>query len=805
MRKCINLAAVVMTAALGIMTAALARAGAEDSRFVNPFIGTDLVEHAFPGPAWPFGMVQLGPDTGGNKGLYLMSDWKWCAGYNYQDATILGFSHLHRSGMGVGDWGDVLIMPTVGALKIKPGDEARPGSGYRSAFRHETETARPGYYAVTLDDSGVRAELTVSPRAGLHRYTFPASDAAHILIDLARGLGDIPLGGRVRIVGNDTITGTRTSNGVIPFQKVHFCARFSRPFDSFGVWSNGVKMPGLRAADGARIGAFVNYRTREAEPVLIKVGISFTSEDEARQNLDHDLPGWDFDATAAAAHDAWASALGKITITPSPADDPALSASHRVIFFTALYHSLLFPARFNDADGAYAPAGNRPGRVKHTDVDYYSDYSIWDTFRAQMPLLMLLDPRRAGDMIQTLVTEYQDSGWLPTPNSFGNSHSEGMIGDAPAIIIADAHLKGITNFDLESAYSGLRKNATAPPRNIIPMIGAGRGRWANMAYQRRGYVPANWNAKPGNPLFIVPYAYNQGASRTLEYAYADFCLARLAQDLGRADDYELFRRRADNFRNVFDPATGFMRGKDSRGRWHDRRDFDPRAYYATYTEGNGWQWTWSVFHDVAGLIDLMGGREKFNAKLDEFFAGGEEVEAYKLFAVHIRGQIGQYAHGNEPSHHAAYLYDFSGQPWKTQAMARRIMDELYRDQPDGLAGNDDMGQMSAWYVFSSLGLYPFAPGIYVIGSPLFSRAEIALDNGAKIIIEADNVSSANQYIQSATLNGAPLNRPWLAHSELARGATLHFLMGPEPNRDWGSAPEAAPPSGAALLNLAPAR
>jgi len=791
---------VAIFAAMAALPIAATAAEIDPVGLVNPFIGTAGTEHAFPGATSPFGMVQLSPDTGGTHGFYLMADWKWCAGYNWADTTILGFSHLHRSGMGAGDWGDVLLMPTVGPLRVRPGEEEAPERGYRSRFRHESEAARPGYYAVTLDDYGVRAELTAAPRAGLHRYTFPASDAAHIIIDLGHGLGDTPLGGRIKIIGNNQVVGTRTSTGLVPFQKVHFCAKFSKPFDSFGAWDGPVKMPGVRYVAGARIGAFLNYSTAAGETVAVKVGLSFTSEQEACMNLDHDLPDFDFDRAAQDAADAWRRELGKISVSPGPRDDPRVSAERLAVFYTALYHSLLFPAAFCDADGSYSPMGNYPGRVKHADgYVYYSDYSLWDTFRAQMPLLILMEPARAGDMARTLVTQYQDSGWLPSPNQFGNTHSEGMIGDPAAIFIADAYLKGLRGFDAEAAYQGMLKNATRRPVNVVPMIFAGKGRWANRRYQLLGYVPADRVLKPRNPLFIAAYAFNQGVSRTLEYAYADFCVSYMAKETGHPGDYERFQKRAQNYMNVFDPATGFMRGKSVTGRWMNAKDFDPAAYYAYYTEGNAWQWTWSVFHDVAGLIALMGGRDEFNAKLDAFFAAGSQVNATGLFSTHIAGMIGQYAHGNEPSHHVAYLYDYSGEPWKTQELARRIMDELYHDAPAGLAGNEDMGQMSAWYVFSALGLYPLSPGIYVIGSPVFERSELRLDNGAAVKIEAENVSAVNKYIQSATRNGVPLDRPWLSHAELSRGAVLRFVMGPAPNTAWGSAPEDAPPSGTRLF------
>lgn len=793
-------AAAVALVMISFGARAAANQTASPSAYVNPFIGTDRAEHSFPGATWPFGMVQLSPDTGGNKGFFMLADWKWCAGYHWTDTSILGFSHLHRGGMGVGEWGDILFMPTVGPLQIKPGEPDHPETGYRSRFRHETETARPGYYRVLLDDYGVLAELTVAPRSGLHRYTFPASDSSHVLIDLARGLGDVPLGGKIRISGRDRVIGTRTSTGLLPFHKVHFCAQFSRPFDSFGVWNGSLKIPGGRLAVGSQIGAYLNYQTAAGDAVLVKVGLSFTSEDQACKNLAADQTGFDFEGVSAAAAAAWDRELSRIKVVPAAVDAPELSARRLAVFYTGLYHASLFPALFSDADGTYSVQGNTPGINKHADFDYYSEFSLWDTFRAEMPLLALIQTRRASDMIKTTLRQFSDSGWLPTPNQFGNYHSEGMIGDPAAIIIYDAHLKGL-DFDRELAYRAVKKNATWPAVNLIPMIFAGAGRWGNVPYMTLGYVPADIALPPKHPLFIAAYAFNQGVSRTLEYAYADFCVAGMAEAVGRDREADYFLRRSQNYRNLFDPATGFMRGKRATGGWMNARDYNPAAYYGYYTEGNGWQYTWSVFHDVAGLIELMGGRDRFNDRLDEFFSAGENVEAYDLFSVHIGGQIGQYAHGNEPSHHIAYLYDYSGRPWKTQELARRIMDEMYDNAPQGLAGNEDMGQMSAWYIFSAAGFYPLAPGIYVIGSPLFERMEIALENGKKVVVEAEGVSAKNIYVQSVTLNGAPLDRPWFRHAEIADGAVLHFVMGPEPNEGWGVASSAAPPSFEGLISI----
>jgi predicted alpha-1,2-mannosidase len=768
--------------------------------FVDPLIGTGGNGHTFPGALLPFGMVQLSPDTGGMTGNWLSSGWNWCAGYHYSDGTIIGFSHLHRSGMGIGDWGDILMMPCTGPLKIKPGSDEHPREGYRSRFSHGEEVATPGYYRVRLSDYNILAELTTTLRTGFHRYTFPKSDTTHILIDLDWGLGDIPFGCSIEIVGDNRIEGVRKSIGAVLYQKAYFCAEFSKPFGSFGVWKGGKEKPGERKAGGKGIGAYVNYRTSEREVILVKVGISYTGPEQARQNLASEVPHWDFDSIKNRARAVWNKELSKIVISPRQAESGKMSADRKKIFYTALYHSLMFPSIFSDHDGTYAPVGNMaPKPHKAVGYDYYSDFALWDTFRAEMPLLTLLVPLRVNDMIRTLVAVYKESGWLPSPQMFGNFHSEQMIGDHAASVILDAYMKGIRNFDVKKAYEGLWKNAMLCGENLIPALGYGVGRFSLKSYRNLGYLPADFNVEPKSPLFLVANIYNQAVSITLEYAYDDECVALLAKNLGKHNDYDYFSKRALNYRNLFDKKTGFMRGKSFTGAWMNAGDFNPVTNYAYYAEGNAWQYTWSVMHDIKGLVTLMGGRDAFVKKLDELFKVTDQIVTNEFFSADIAGMIGQYAHGNEPSHHVVYLYDYAGQPWKTQEWVRTVMDKFYKSSPDGLCGNDDMGQMSAWYVFSSLGLYPLHPGIYAIGSPLFERAEINLAEG-KLIIEAKNISSNNKYIQDAKLDGRPLRRPWLAHSEIRKGGNLVFIMGSNPNKKWGSNPEEAPPSLAEIIN-----
>ena len=747
-------------------------AGINPTGYVNPFIGTADHGHTFPGAALPGGLVQLGPDTG-------IKGWDWCSGYHYSDSTIMGFSHLHRSGMGAGDWGDILLMPTSGKLKVEPGTKENPGEGYRSKFSHQGEKASPGYYSVNLTDYRIKAELTVSERAGFHRYTFPKSEASHILIDMEHGIGDKCTDAQVKIVNNTEIEGHRASNGFVKKQNVYFCAKFSKPFNSSGTWVKNNIKPGSKEESGTNIGAYIDFITSENEVVEVKVGISYTSVAQARLNLDTEIPKWEFDRVKDDAKMKWDKALEKIEVAMDKGTDETYNKQKLVTFYTALYHSLLFPATFGDVDGKYMGLDNEVHASK--DFTYRSCFSLWDTFRAEMPLLTLINPERTNDVINTMIAQYEQGGWMPTPQQFGNSYTNDMIGDHPVVVILDALKKGIKNFDAEKAYEAVKKNAMETP----PSDHRSRGRVGLADYLKYGYVPYD--------------KVRESVSRTLEYAYNDWCVAQLAKVLGKTSDYEMFMKRAANYKNIIDTSTGFARPKNSNGEWLS--PFDPKfigqGNNRHYTEANAWQYTWFVPHDVQGLMILEGGRENFVKKLDSLFTTSSDIHST---VSDVTGLIGQYAHGNEPSHHTLYLYNYAGAPWKTQAMARNVMDSLYHEGPAGLCGNEDMGQMSAWYVLSAMGFYPVAPGqnVYSIGSPEFSKVTIHLDksynNGKQFVIEAKNNSKANKYIQSATLNGKPLNKPWFDHADIKSGGTLIFIMGPQPNKNWGSGKEAAPPS-----------
>ena len=723
---------------------------------VNPMVGTDAHGHAYPGATVPFGMVQLSPDTP-------IQGWDSASGYHYSDNIIVGFSHMHLSGTGVGGLGDVMLMPTVGAVSLDPG---KPGSGYVSSFSHAREMAQPGYYKVFLDTPGVLAEMTATERCGVHRYTFPASDAAHLILDLNHGVGNNTQGATLTVENSTTLSGSRSSNGWGGRRVLYFVMEFSRPFDAISIQQDGQMLPGgAKAADGKIVKAALNYDTTADKQVVVKVGVSATSIEGARKNLAAEVPGFDFDGVHSAATKTWAAALGTVKVdTPDP--------KVRRTFYTNLYDSMLAPTLFNDVDGAYR---GRDNQVHAADgYQNYSTFSLWDIFRAESPLLTIVEPQRVPSMTHSLLTEFQQGGTGRLPIwPLSENETYCMIGYHSVPVITDAYFKGLLPADeAEAMYQAMRTTALGDSDGLN-------------GYKTSGYV------------YSTPQGSAQSVSRTLEYAYDDWCIAKMAQALGHKEDASLFYRRAANYRNVFDTTTGFMRGRKEDGTW--RGPFNPNVlYWADYTEANAWQYTWSVMQDPPGLVKIMGGDRAFVDKMEAMFNANSDT----LAAVpDITGLIGQYAHGNEPVHHAAYLYSYAGAPYKTQQRVRQIMDTLYTDTPAGQCGNLDCGQMSAWYVFSAMGFYPVNPaqGVYVIGSPLVSRATIQLDKshygGKTFTMIADNNSAVNPYIQSATLNGKPLTRSWFTQKELAAGGTLRFTMGPKPNMTWGKAVANRPPTG----------
>ena len=722
----------------------------------NPFVGTAEHGHTYPGATMPFGMVQVSPDTP-------LQGWDGSSGYHYSDSVIRGFSHSHLSGTGVGGLGDILLMPTVGDVQLSAGDPGKT-PGYASRFSHARESATPGYYKVFLDDPKITAELTATERCGLHQYTFPASNNAHIVLDLEHGVGNNVAASGLTIENNTTISGYRSSDGWGGRRDAYFVMEFSKPFASYGVERDGAREAGTPTkVDGKAVKAFVNYNTTAGETILVRVGISGTSIEGARENLSVEIPSFDFNAVHAKAVTTWADQLGAIQVESK---DPAI----RKTFYSNLYQSYLGPVLFNDVDGAYRGPDkkNHPG----TAFQNYTTFSQWDTFRAQAPLLTLTQPSRISDIMNSLLMFEAERGQneLPVWTLWGNETGT-MIGYNSAPIIADAYLKGFTGFNPEAAYQALKRTAL-------------NGRNGQDEFNKMGYVVSGGKT-------------NQAVARTLEFAYDDWCIAQMATKLGHTADAKMFMDRAANFVNVYDGTSGFMRGRTASGDW--RRPFNPdQMAWADYTEANAWHYTWAVMQDPQKLVKLMGGDAAFVNKMDTMFTS----EATGLFGIpDITGLVGQYAQGNEPVHHAAYLYNYAGAPYKTQMRVREIMDKLYNDTSAGAPGNNDVGQMSAWYVFSALGFYPVNPaqGVYAIGSPRVDKATIKLDKnfygGRTFTMTAQNNSPENVYIQSATLNGKALNNSYITHNQILAGGTLNFVMGPKPNMNWGKADATRPPAG----------
>ena len=748
--------------------------------YVNPFIGTDFFAHMFPGPTLPFGMVQLSPDTD-------IRGWTYCAGYQYADNSIMGFSHTHYSGVGMAAAGDILIMPTVSQkLQVTPGPKEYPGKGYRSGFDHRDEEASPGYYSVLLKDYEVKAELTASRRVGMHKYTFPNTNDAHILIDLGHNIGKRPEGkSHLEFADNHTIQGYKVSQEAI----VYFVAEFSRPFDAYGTWDAGYVTPESGASvfpwksaeSGRNIGAFVNYRTREGEVILVKVGLSYVSVDGARKNLETEIPDWNFMAVRRKAYDTWNNELKKVSVKTN-------DVGEKQVFYTALYHAILAQRIFNDVDGKYM---GMDGKVHVAeDYDFFPSFFCWDTYRTEHPLMTLVEPEHVNDMIRSIVDKTSHYGWLPAQHH-RNRYGQGMAGDHLFPIIVDAYMKGFRDWDVKFLYDAMWKKATQMPPAPLPPE---NGRSGLKEYETLGYVPVDKR--------------QESVSNTLELAYDDWCLAQMARALGKKNDYREMIKRAHNYKNLFDPRVCFMRPRLTDGSWlpackgqpagivrkggHSWYDcFDPllvgRRPNRYFTESNAWQYVWSVQQDIPGLIELFGSKEKFIAKLDTFFTMSPEVSGPKY--VGVVGTIGQYVQGNQPSHHVAYLYDYAGQPWKTQKWIREVM-KLYRNNPGGICGNEDMGSLSSWFVFSAMGFYPVTPGsnVYLIGSPLLEEVTLKKNppyRNKDFTIIAHNVSDRNKYIRSATLNGQPLNRIWLTQEDIVKGGTLVFEMAALPDTSRG--------------------
>ena len=736
----------LLTCALCLVPCALILTSCSDnvqedySKFVNPFIGTAAHGHTFPGAVLPFGMVQVSPDNGTNG-------WDWCSGYNYSDSIIVGFSHKHLSGTGIGDLADILFQPTTQNI---PASEYHGGKEFHQRFKavysHNDESATPGYYRVTLRDAQtrqnpVKVELTATERTAMHRYKYPEGEAANLMLDLGFAINwDTPDATFIRVENDTLITGYRKSKGWANNQQVWFAAVFNRPISSFMLYKTGLENPGMSNMSGKYTEAILSFG--KGGELLMKVGISPVDEQGALSNLRIENPEWKFDKIRKAAREKWNRELGRIEATTS---DNKL----RTTFYTALYHSMIAPSLFSDADGRYRGSDNAR-TVKQTDGwNNYTVYSLWDTFRSAHPLFTLVQPERIPDLIKAMLAHADESGLLPVWTLEG-CETNCMIGYHAIPVIVDATLKGFP-FDYEKAFSDMKKSA----------MDDGRGLKNYMAF---GYLPADLE--------------NQSVSQTLEYAYDDWCIAQMAKKLGKEADYQYFMTRSKNYRNVFDPETRFMRGRMSDGSW--RQNFNP--LYSShdvhdFTEGNSWQYTWFVPQDPDDLISLMGGRNRFIVRLDSLFNNTAKVEGENA-SPDISGMVGQYAQGNEPSHHVAYLYNLAGAPEKTQEIVHRICTTLFTDQPDGLCGNEDCGAMSAWYVFSTMGFYPMNPanGIYQIGTPAFSKVSINLPDDKKFTVTAENLTPQNFYIKSMTLNGQPLERTYITHEEVTAGGELRVTM-----------------------------
>ena len=712
--------------------------------YVNPFIGTAGHGHTFPGATSPFGMVQLSPDTG-------LEGWDWCSGYHYSDNSIIGFSHTHLSGTGRSDLMDVMLMPFVGDVKLQAGTKENPDWGYRSRFSHDEEWASPGYYKVNLKDYDIMAELTVSPRCGIHRYTFPENINSHIILDLSHHFStDSVIYTSLEVINNNTITGQRKTKGwgepgekYWSNQQLFFAMQVSKPFQSVNVVTDDMIIEDKRA-EGKNIKAILNFETKQNEKVLIKVGISAVSIENALRNLSNEIPDWDFDEVLAKTQAEWRNKLSTIAVS-APEET-------KNIFYTAFYHSLLAPCLYNDVNGEYLGSDKKV----HTTQDFsnYTVMSLWDTFRAQNPLLTLIAPDKTNDIINSMLAQYDEYGLLPVW-SLWSSETNCMIGYHSIPVIVDAYFKGIRGYNVEKAYEAMKTSAMQDEFGIKEL-------------KQYGYIPYD--------------KYNKSVSTSLEYCYDDWCIAQIAKDLKKNDDYEYFMKRAATYKTYFDKEYKLMNGFSSKGKF--RRPFDP--FYSSYgecdwVEGNSWQYSFFVPHDVEGLIALHGDKNTFAEALDKLFSVPTDMSGHDV-PIDITGLIGQYAHGNEPSHHVAYLYNYAGQPHKTQEKVHEIMTTLYTTQPDGLCGNEDCGQMSAWYVYSAMGFYPVNPagGVYVFGKPMLDKADLKI--GANTFtIEAHNLSKENIYIQSIKLNGEKYNKLYITHQDIVKGGKLEFEMGAQPS------------------------
>jgi predicted alpha-1,2-mannosidase len=684
------------------------------TQFVDPTIGTGGHGHVFLGANVPFGFIQLGPSQ-------VVKGWDWCSGYHNSDNTIIGFSHTHLSGTGIGDLGDILVFPAT-------------DNSLKSTFSHKNESCKPGYYSVKLDNSGIKAELTATARVGFHRYTFPKGKDAKLIFNLHYGIGwDKYVEGKITKVNDRTITGYRISTGWAKLQKVYFTATFSAPIKSMTAQGDTIQT--------------LTFKLPANNQLLAKVALSPVSIDNSKKNMEAELPGWDFVATANAADKAWNEQLSDIIFNTQ-------NVSDKKVFYTALYHTMIAPSLFCDVSGDYYGADRTVYR--NSGFKNYTTFSLWDTYRAAQPLMTLIHRDMLPDMAQTFLHIFAQQGKLPVWHLVGNE-TDCMVGNPGIIALADMYLKG-TKMDKEAAFEAMKKSAMLDERGMREL-------------KRYGYLPYDKTEDMAETV-----------ARGLEYAIADWCIAQIAKDLNKQDDYRYFLNRSKSYTKYFDKNIGFVRGVDSNGKF--REPFNPfhSAHRADdYTEGNAWQYTWLVPQDIHGLIKEFGGEKPFIHKFDSLFIVKGDLG--KDASPDISGLIGQYAHGNEPSHHILYMYAYAGQQWKSAPLIRQTLTTLYTTQKDGLSGNEDVGQMSGWYVLSSMGIYQVEPagGKFIFGSPLMDEATIKVGGGKTFRIVAKNNSRENMYIQSVMLNGKPYTKSYINYNDIIAGGTLVFTMGNKPS------------------------
>lgn len=705
------------------------------TQFVDPRIGTGGHGHVFYGANVPYGFIQLGPTS-------IPQSWDWVSGYHVSDSTVIGFPHTHLSGTGIGDLHDINVMPVVGEVTYSRGDASSYETGLWSYSDRSKEVVTPGYYRTHLSRYNVDVELTATKRVGFHKYTFLGNESPAIVFDMVNGgCWDKTTEAVIRVVNDSTVSGYRYSKGWADDQRVFFRAEFSRKFDNVEfIVNDSVKEGDM--AKGAQLFARVNFAAGNQEPVYMKVALSPTSEEGAQLNMQTELSGWDFEKTIADAKAAWNKELNKVKVYTT-------DEASKKIFYTSLYHTLFAPSEFCDVNGDYYGADKQMHKGEFVN---YTTFSLWDTYRAAQPLMTILHPEKMSDVINTMLHIHQQQGKLPVWHLMG-CETNCMVGNPGVPVVADAILKDIKGFDTELAFKALKESSMLPERGMEHRI-------------EYGFIPAD--------KMTEAIAYD------MEYAIADWAVAQAAQKLGKQEDYEYFLKRSKSYKNYFDASTGFMRGKMLDGSW--RTPFSPYASSHRdddYCEGNAWQYTWLVPHDVEGLVECFGSKEAFVNKLDSLFlANGDMGEAS---SPDISGLIGQYAHGNEPSHHTVYLYTLVGQPWKTADRIKEILHTMYTDQPDGLSGNEDVGQMSAWYILSSFGFYQVEPagGKFVFGYPNFDKVEITVPAG-KFVIERENKGQQNNYIQGIVLNETEYKKPWIEYADIMKGGELKFLMGDEP-------------------------